>query len=225
MKHAGALHWLGRGREKEILKICDAHMKKVVETVTRTGKAVQAFCDLDLKKAKEGYRDVFKSEREADEIKRKILEELSKGILHPINREEIVRLVVTADEVAANAKAAARKLTLIEPKKLHRELREVFKKFSENLIEISGETYNTFVALAKDPKSAVTLSHRVEAMEEKIDDIRAEEVIPELLVWCRKIKDVGSSLLLKEVDGNLESVADLCEDVSDIIRCIAVSYT
>lgn len=224
MRRSGALHWLGRGREKRILEICDSHMKKVVETVAEASQTIQAFCSLDPKRAEKGYKDVFKSEREADEIKKKIMEELSKGILHPINREEIIRLVLTADEVADNAKAAARELMTINPKKLHVKLREVLKEFSKKLIEISNETHNAFTTLMKDPKSAVKLSDGVEMMEEKIDDIRAEEVIPELLVWHRKVKDVGLSLLLNGVVDNMENVADFCEDVSDIIRSIAISY-
>ena len=224
MTSRGPLGWLGEAREKKILDIFGEHIKKIVETVVGMDKAVQAFCDLDLKKIDEGFQKAFKSEREADEIKRKILDELSKSLFHPINRDEIIRLTMTADEVAANAKAVARKLSYIDPQRIHMELRQIIKSFSAELVKISNRTYDAFVALMKDPDAAIAISQEVERLEENIDDIRAEQLIPETLVWYRHVEDVGLSLLLKEITDNMENVADICEDVSDIIRTIAVSY-
>jgi len=220
----GPLRWMGEARERKILEICDGHIKKVVDTVVGMSKAVQGFCDINIKKVDEGFQEVFKSERAADEVKRKILEELSKGIIHPINRDAIIRLTITADEVAANAKAAARKLHYLDPKKLHEKLREIIRTFSKDLVSISNRTYEAFVALTKDSKTAVVLSHEVERLEEKIDDLRADELTPELLIWYKKVKDIGPSMVLKEITDNMEDVADFCEDVSDIIRSIAVSH-
>jgi hypothetical protein len=224
MTSRGPLLWMGEAREKKILEICDSHIKKIVETVASMNKAIQGFCNLDREKINEGFQEAFKSEREADEIKRKILEELSKGIFHPINRDEIIRFTMTADEIAANAKAATRKLKYLDPKKLQKELRKTVETFSTAVLEISKRTHVTFIALTKNPKSAITLSHEVERLEEKIDDLRADDLTPKLLAWYKKIKEIGSSLLLKEITDNMENIADLCEDVSDIIRSIAVSH-
>ena len=224
MTSRGPFTWMGEAREKKILDISDEHIKRIVRTVAGMNKAIQAFCSQDTKKMDVGFHEAFQSERDADEIKRRILEELSKGIFHPINRDEIIRLTMTADEIAANAKAAARKLKYLDPKKLPTALKETICTFSTAALEISMRTHEAFVALEKDPKYAITLSHEVEKMEEKIDDLRAEELTPRLLVWYKKIKDIGSILTLKEITDNMENIADFCEDVSDIIRSIAVSY-
>jgi hypothetical protein len=224
MRAKGPLVWMGEARERKILEICDSHIKKVVETVVGMSRAINGFCNFNMKDVDDGFKEVFKNERAADEIKRKILEELSAGIFHPIHRDEIIRLTMTADEIAANAKAAARKLHYLDPKKLHKKLRETLIAFSEDLVSIANRTYEAFVALTRDSKTAVVLSHEVERLEEKIDDLRADELTPELLVWHKKIRDIGSSLVLKEMTDNMEDVADFCEDVSDIIRCIAISH-
>jgi predicted phosphate transport protein (TIGR00153 family) len=215
---------MAEAREKKILTIFDSHMQKIVETVAGMDKAVQGFYDMDEKKVCEGFEEAFKKEREADEIKRQILNELSKGIFHPINRSEIIRMVLTADEIAANAKAAARKLSYVDSKKVHMELRQIIKDFSKELINITKLTYDTFLALMEDPKSATELSSEVERLEEKIDDLRSEQLIPETLVWYRRINEIGSSLVLKEATDNMENVADFCESVADIIRAIALSH-
>ncbi|MEM4723550.1 MAG: DUF47 family protein [Candidatus Hadarchaeum sp.] len=225
MMAKGPLTWMAESRERKILDICDEHIKRIVKTVAGMNKAVQAFCDLDIKKMNEGFQEAFKSERDADVIKRNILEELSKGIFHPINRDEIIRLTMTADEIAANAKAAARKLKYVDAKKLPSDLKKTMKTYSTAVLETAIRTHETFISLERDPKAAVALSHEVEKLEEKIDDLRAEELTPSLLKWYKKVKDIGQSLLMKEITENMESIADLCEDVSDIIRSIAISYS
>ncbi|MEM2875039.1 MAG: DUF47 family protein [Candidatus Hadarchaeales archaeon] len=224
MSAKGPLAWMGEAREKKILEICAEHMKKVVDTVVGLRTTLEGFIDGDRKKMSSGFKTVFESERAADELKRRILEELSVGIFHPIHRDEIIRLTMTADEVAANAKAAARKLNLIERKKVTPRLGEILKKFANELINAAETMQKAFLSLAKDHKEAVDLSHEVERYEEKVDDLRAEELTPELMKWYKRVKEIGISLVLKEMTDNMENVADFCEDVSDIIRVMAISH-
>jgi predicted phosphate transport protein (TIGR00153 family) len=224
MRGGGPLLWIGKSRETEVLERCDEHMKKVVETVEAMNRAFQHACSLKEKEAKKAFWEAFKREKEADKAKKEILEDLSKKIFQPLNRDEIVRLVMTTDDVASNAKAAARKLTFLNLKELTPELRKLLSHFSSRVLEISKTTYKNFLALIQNPSSAIKVSHEVERIEEEIDDFRGEKLIPKLLEWQNRNRSVGSSLLLKEIADNLEEVADRCEDVSDLIRYIALSH-
>ncbi|MEM2875238.1 MAG: DUF47 family protein [Candidatus Hadarchaeales archaeon] len=224
MSAKGPLVWLGEAREKKILEICGEHMKKVVDTVVGLKTALDGFLDGDSKKQSNGFKRVFEAERAADELKRRVLEELSVGIFHPIHRDEIMRLTLTADEVAANAKAAARKLNMVDSKKIPQKLGEILKKFANELVNAAEAMQKAFLELSRDRSEAVALSHEVEKFEEKVDDLRAEELTPELMRWYKKVKDIGLSLVVKELTDNMENVADFCEDVSDIIRVIAISH-
>lgn len=224
-KSTSSTVWLGRQKERKVLEFCKKHLNIVVKTVAGMRKTIYAFCDLDTGKANSAFKEVFREEREADEIKRKILEELSKGVFHPINREEIIRLILTAEDVADNAKAASRKLNFIPPKKLGESLRGRLKEFSDNLLIIAELTRDVFESLIKKPGKALTLAQAVEEMEEKIDDFRAEVMLPEILAFCDRSRSVSISLMLREIIDNMENVADRCEDVSDIMRGIAVSST
>jgi hypothetical protein len=217
--------WLGRRKERKVLESCKEHLGIVVKTVAGMRKTVYAFCDLNARNVTSAFKEVFREEREADKIKREILEELSKGIFHPINREEIIRLILTAEDVADNAKAASRKLNFISPKKLGESLRGKLKEFSDDLLKIAQLTRDVFESLIKRPDKALTLAQAVEEMEEKIDDFRAEVMLPEILAFCDRSKSVSISLMLREIIDNMENVADRCEDVSDIMRGIAVSST
>lgn len=223
-KSTSSAVWLGREREKAILELCRQHMEKIVETVNHMGENIHAFCDMDTKKAEGAFKMVFKMEREADEIKRGILDELSKGIFHPINRDEIIRLVLTADDIATNAKATTRRLKLIPPRKLDERLRGRLREFSDILLEIARLLGKSFEALPKEPGKARELADEVERLEEKIDDLRMESMMPEVVAWGDRSGKPGLSLMLKDVIDHMENVADRCEDVADVIRGIAISH-
>jgi len=220
---AGKFTWLAKGREKRIMELCEKHLEEIVETVKETERVYEAFLEKDMRGVEEAYKKVFSQEREADELKRQILEELSAGIFHPIDRDEIVRLVMVVDEIAANAKAAAGKLRYLPPRKVCRELREILRSFASKDLEATQKLREAFDAVMKGSPSALALSHQVEEKEEEVDEFRQTKLFPKLLKWHRAIKDTGMSFILEKMLENLENVADLCEDASDILRCMAVS--
>ena len=223
-KSTSSTVWLGREREKAILELCRQHMSKIVETVNLMGENVHAFCDMNAKRAEDAFKRVFKVEREADDIKRRILDELSKGIFHPINRDEIIRLVLTADDIATNAKAATRRLRLIPPRKLDKRLKGRLREFSDTLLEIAKLLGKSFEALPKEPREARKLADEVERLEERIDDFRMESMMPEVVAWGDRSGKPGLSMMMKDVIDNMENVADRCEDVADVIRGIAIGH-
>lgn len=213
--------WLARKREKELLNLCKAHVDKVVETVIQLRQVVHSFCDDDSEGMHKGFKSVFEKEREADEVKRKILDELSRGFFHPIDREEVVRFVLTADDVAANAKSAARKISSSSLEVVTDEIKEGLKGLSERLVSIVEKMRDAFDELTKDPKDAIKTADEVERIEEEIDDYRVE-LIKKILKFGDKAKSLSAWLMLKEAVENMENVADRSEDVADVIRSIAI---
>jgi len=209
-------------RERKISELCKGHFNKVVETVSEMRKNIHAVCGTDRKKAAESFKKVFEKEREADEIKRKIVEELSKGLIHPINREEVIRLVLTADDIATNAKAAVRRLKLISRAKISSELKTGLKEISDFLLQISELTRSAYFALLHNPHGAIELANEVERIEEKIDDFRIDEILPNMVSWSNK-SSPGDAMMIKDAIDNMEKIADRCEDVVDVIRGIILS--
>ena len=216
--------WLGKGREKAILNLCNQHMEKIVESVSWMGKNIHAFCDGDEKKIRTTFKEVSRKEREADEIKEKILDDLSKGMFHPINRDEIIRLVLTADDIATNAEATTRRLKFISPREIGSKLKNVLKELSDILLDEAKLLSKASTALSKKPKEAMEFADKVERLEEKIDDFRMEAVMPAAIACCNRSKKTGLCLMLKDVIDHMEAVADRCEDVADVIRVVAISH-
>lgn len=205
------------------MRLCVIHAEDILKTVMQMRQVVYSFCDGDVEGAKNAFRQVFDSERHADEVKRKILEELSKGPFHPMDREDVMRLVMTVDDVGANAKSAARKINFSSPTDLD-DIKTGLRQLADMLVEIVDEMKRAIERLLVEPRKVAELADELERLEEKIDDHRVELLVKIVKVGD-KIKSFSSWLMLKEAVDNMENVADKSEDVADLIRTIAISHS
>jgi len=222
-KTTNMLAWIGRRREKSILERAERHLERVVASVEALKRTVYAFCEGNREGVEKGFEEIFRFEREADDIKRNILNELLKDVFHPIDRDEITRLLLTMDDIASNAKGAGARITFmcftIDDEEVLRGLKEV----ADRLVDIARETYKALKELVESPRKALETANKVEEMEENIDDIRRN--------LLRRILVIGDSLgpsrlvCLKDVVDSMENVADRCEDAADLIRSLAILAT
>jgi len=214
--------WLGWKREREVYKICKKHIDKVLEVVDNLGNLLNVFKDNRLDDVKKVFQVIFDLEREADKIKEEIIVELSKGPFHPMDREDIMRLILTADDIASYAKAAARKLTYVDSGLVPKDIREDMVKMGRMAMREMMYLKNALDYLMKDLKKTIEETNKVERMEEAIDEFR-EMLISRVLAWADKVDFVSHWLMIKEAVENIEMMSDSIEDTGDILRGLAVS--
>jgi len=214
--------WLGWKREREVYKICKKHLDKVLEVVDSLGDLLNVFKDNRLDDVKRIFQIIFDLEREADKIKEEIILELSRGPFHPMDREDIMRLILTADDIASYAKAAARKLTYVDSGLVPKDIREDMVKMGRMAMREMMYLKNALDYLMKDLKKTMEETNKVERMEEAIDEFR-EMLISQVLAWADKVDFVSHWLMIKEAIENIEMMSDSIEDTGDILRGLAVS--
>ncbi|HEW94306.1 hypothetical protein DRN84_01470 [Candidatus Geothermarchaeota archaeon] len=214
--------WLGWRREREVYKICIKHFDKIYEAVEALEKLVLFFRDNDNERTTDYFDRLFHIEREADDIKENIIRELSKGIIHPIDRNDIMRLIWTADDIAAFAKAAGRKLLYIKPENVPLDIRDKLHKMTEMGKRGMNYLKEALNNLIKDPKKALNDANKVERMEEAIDEFR-DNLIGDILKWADEVNKISDWIIIKEVLEDIEQMSDFMEDTADIIRGLAVT--
>ncbi|MET1127780.1 MAG: DUF47 family protein [Thermoproteota archaeon] len=214
--------WISRRREVEILSMELDHLKAVRDVAVSTVSEVEAIKRGDRRSAEEAYERVFEAERRADAIKAKIIDELMRGVIHPIDREEIVRLVLAADDVADHLKAGSRRLVIAARLgvAIPGFALEAFERLAKITLQAVEKLIDLVEKLKADPKEAIRMAGEVEALEEEADEVRmnAEE---KLLRWCSDV-DPGSCLVLYRVLESLETSSDKCENVADTVRSIGI---
>jgi len=98
--------WTSKRREKEILELYVQHAAKVAGTVSHACNVMSHYVEGRRGEVEREWSNVFKTEGEADEIKRKIIAELSNGIFHPIDGEDVVRLIFATSRPTQRLRAA-----------------------------------------------------------------------------------------------------------------------
>jgi len=216
--------WLSRQEEKQIMELCASHLDKIVETVKAMKDVVYAFCNEDVNALEINYKTTFDTERNADDIKHTILIDVSKGPLHPIDREEVIRLVLTADDIAENAKSATGKIRLSSASCLTEEIKVNLKEMADRDVTIVEKLNMAFDKLNESTDAVIELSEQVEILEEGIDEFRLGLI--KLVMDCKQqvisIKSLGPWFMLLNAIENMEEVSDRSEDVADVIRSIAI---
>lgn len=215
--------WISKRREEAILSMELEHLSHILEASKLMISLVQAFKRKSREDVEKLYTQIKEEERNADKVKDHIIEQLSTGTFHPIDREELLRVVLAADDIAAYLKSAGRRILLLcrLEFEIPVNLLDPLEKIAE-LVRESVETIIEAVRLVRnEPKKTIQLAKMVEKMEEEADDIRSatEERI---LEWCNVKAAPGTCIALYNSLTSLEMSTDKCEDTADLLRSIAI---
>lgn len=215
--------WISRRVEKEILDKAINHMSKISDVAEATKELLEALNKGSKEAVMEAFGKVNVLEREADDIKREAFKELSEGFIHPVDREELIRLILTGDDIAAYAKAASRRATMADPEALDPEVKELALVMITKIIEATELLKEAITLMSREPKKALELADKIERIEEEVDEVRAE-ALAKVFRFCDRANP-SACLISKEIIDALENSSDKCEDVADVVRSIAIMHT
>jgi len=210
---------MGKQREKDILRLTEKHLRKIISLAIAMKDFIRAFSEASTEDMEKTFKEIFRIEREADDEKENIIVELSKGPFHPMDREDIMRLILTMDDVAANIKAASTKLLYVDPMKIPDNVRKDIAELVNMVYDIVMSFGDALQGLIVGSKDVLKLAENVERKEEAIDEFRVV-LIARVLEWGEESKRISALLMLKEAVENLESASDCTEDAANIIRGI-----
>lgn len=213
-------YWVSTHVGRRALQRSDTHIDLILEVAKSTLQLFKCFKDDDMSCVQEMFNKVFNYEREADDVKRKVFEELSNGFIHPIDRDEIVRLVLAVDDIAAYLKAASRRALLINPKLVDYEIKVYTLIMCEKVLSAVGLLKEAVKSLPTEPNKALAIANDVERLEEEVDDIRMK-ALDRVLRFCNHT-EISACIIAKEIIDSLENSADRCEDTADVVRILAV---
>jgi len=162
---------------------------------------------------------VVKYEEEADSVRRTIVEELARGILPPLSREDFIRLVERMDMVADWAKDIARILRIIPREQLLGLCKECLLIFLKYIRVTSIVLRKAVESMNKDFEKTLRYLNLIEKLEERADDSYLN-CLKELEKTVGE--ETANVLLLEKLIEDLENLEDACEDTSDVIKVIII---
>lgn len=212
------LGWLGMAEEQAILKDAQKHVVETYMTVAYFAEAVKAFIKGDLQAKMAAISNVKEGEHRADLLRAKMVEELSKGILMPPDREDLMHFANTLDKIADWTNGSARLLGFLE-EKLPENVLSNISLATDLIVNSISKLKDAIESVAKnDLKKALLDCADVDRFEHEADD--QKKALIEAIIHAKL--EPATLLLSYQLAEYMEGVTDKIEDAADFIKILAI---
>ncbi|MEM4747279.1 MAG: DUF47 family protein [Archaeoglobaceae archaeon] len=195
--------------------------EKIISGISQMLSLAFSACEVLKKVVEERNKalleEVLKLERDSDEIRRRITQEIYRGAFLPYLRPNIFRLVETIDEILNTAEECAMNFQKIEDMRFL-EFEEIGLIMELN-VRICSILSKNFMNFLKDPEKLREGIVVVRMMEKEADNIKFAifEKLKELNV------DFWNGYFITSFINSLEEISDIAEDAMDMLQIIVLS--
>jgi predicted phosphate transport protein (TIGR00153 family) len=158
-------------------------------------------------------------EKEADEIRRILIDELNQRFVTPFDREDIFALSRSIDDVIDYADSTVSEMVVLKVQPTPYMLR-----IATLLKDAAYEIYQAVLRLQKNPTVAIDHAQRAKALENRVEGVY-REAIADLFSGPEDLHHVVEMLKLREVYRHLSNAADRGDEAGNIIADIVVKKT
>jgi predicted phosphate transport protein (TIGR00153 family) len=211
--------WFEKRRETKALTTVQRHLALTMGIVEDLDKAIAAAIRNEEKEMRKCVERVASSEKEADTLRRKVMDEISKGELSATDREDLMDLVKRVDMVADWSRESTRILGAIPMTEVPKSIKDEITIMVNSVRECASSLQKCVNKMMTKPEEALQAADAVEREEEKVDDIHEKARI---LMGREDLPRAGVAVLISQLFEAIEMIADSCEDACDQIRIIMV---
>jgi len=213
------IDWFKKRRETKALATVQRHLALTTGIVEDLEKAISAAIRKDGKEMQRCIKRVASGEKEADVLRRKVMDDISKGELPPIDRVDLMDLVKRVDMVADWSRESTRVLGAIPMDQVPISIKDEFVEMVKSVRECAVSLQGCVNKMMTKPEEALQAADAVEREEEKIDEIHEKA---RRLLGKADLKNAGVAVLIGQLFEAIEMIADSCEDACDQVRIIMV---
>ena len=213
------IRWFAKRKETKALMTVQRHLALTTGIVEDLENAMRASIKGDKKETERCIQRVASSEKEADGLRRNVMDEISTGELSPTDREDLMNLVKKVDMVADWSRESTRILGAIPMDNVPVSIKDESIEMVVNVKECAVSLQKCVNSIMTKPEEALKAADTVERQEEKVDDIHEKARI---LLGKEDIQKAGVAVLIGQLFEAIEMIADSCEDACDQVRVIIV---
>jgi len=211
--------WFAKRRENKALVSVQRHLALTTGIVEDLEKAIWASIKGDMKEMQRCIQRVATSEKEADGLRRNVMDEISTGELSPTDREDLMNLVKKVDMVADWSRESTRILGAIPMVDVPASIKDELIEMILNIKKCAVSLQRCVNMIMVKPEEALEAADAVEREEEKVDDLHEKARI---LLGKENLPRAGVAVLIGQLFEAIEMIADSCEDACDEVRIIIV---
>ncbi len=200
---------LGRKKQNRFLEL-------LIKQAEFTVEGMQTLLSY-VKEPNEGLaQKVTHIEKDADEVRRILIDELNRTFVTPFDREDIFALSLTIDDVLDYANTTVEEMHMLDV-----EPNVFIERMVSLLTDAAREIYMGVLRLEDHPSVANDHAVRGKALENRVETVY-REAIAELFRMPRDIDHVVEMLKLREIYRHLSNAADRGDQAANVIGDIVV---
>jgi predicted phosphate transport protein (TIGR00153 family) len=211
--------WFEKRRETKALSLIQQHLALTTGIVEDLERAIEAAVKNDEKEMNRRIERVADSEKEADSLRRKVMDEVAKGELSPSDREDLMDLVKRVDMIADWSRESTRVLGAIPMERVSNPIKSEFIEMVKSVRECAASVQKCVNKMMTRPEDALQAADAVEREEEEVDNLHEKA---RKLLGKEELPTAGVAVLVSQLFEAIEMIADSCEDVCDQVRVIMV---
>jgi len=158
-------------------------------------------------------------EKEADEVRRILIDELNHSFVTPFDREDIFALSRSIDDVIDYADSTVSEMVTLKVQPT-----QYMQRMASLLKDAAYELYQAVLRLQKHPNVAIDHAQRAKALENRVEDVY-REALADLFSGPEDLHHVVEMLKLREVYRHLSNAADRGDEAANIIADVVVKKT
>jgi predicted phosphate transport protein (TIGR00153 family) len=158
-------------------------------------------------------------EKEADELRRLLIDDLNRTFVTPIDREDLFALSRTIDDVLDYGYTTLDEMVMFGVKpNVH------LQRLVSILREAAEELYLGVIQLKSHPQVALDHAVRAKALENRAESVY-RAAINDLFKETKTVEDVIEILKMREIYRHLSNAADRGDEAANIIGDVVVKMT
>lgn len=197
----------------------DKFLRLLIEHAAKTREGLESLEEFMKEPSDERAYQIRILEKEADEVRRILIDELNRTFVTPMDREDIFALSRAIDDVIDYAYTAVEEMVIlgIEPNSF-------LQRMVSLLREASYEIHQAMLRLEDHPNVANDHAIRAKALENQVEQIY-REAIADLFSGPEDIRHVMEMLKLRELYRHLSNCADRGDEAANVITDIVIKMT
>lgn len=156
------------------------------------------------------------TEKEADEVRRILIDELNRTFITPIDREDIFALSRTIDDMLDYAYSTVNEMVILKVRPT-----TYMVRISSLLRDAAAEIHLATQRLQEHPNVASDHAQRAKALENRVEGVY-REALADLFSDPQSVQDVVKMLKKREVYRHLSNAADRGDEAANVIADIVV---
>jgi predicted phosphate transport protein (TIGR00153 family) len=163
-------------------------------------------------------QELNRAEKEGDEVRRTLVDELNDTFVTPFDREDIFALSLNIDDILDYANTTMDEISLFGVKG-----NDYIERIVSLLADASLEIYRAVQELQNHPEVASDHAVRAKALENRIEHVY-REALADLFKTPKDFEGMVEILKFREIYRHLSNAADQGDEAADVIGDIVVKW-